>query len=375
MTSCFRGRTGKLAKLLEERGACSIIVTSPGNTFYFTGFRDGILVYSRDGAILLVPALEYLRARETVEAEGLDVEVVAYKPYGLPDELVLDARGGARVISGSVEDALRQFIPKDCRKLLYDRLDSSMYVKLSKDYSLTDVGRDISLIRAVKEPCEIERIEEAVRIAEQALNKALSSLEPGVSETEIAGVIESEMRSLGAEDHAFPPIVAFGANTVYPHAQPSPRRRLEDGQPVLIDLGAVYKGYHSDMTRTIDYGGVGDEFTSTLRAVLEAVDAAIEAVKPGARIGDVDLAARRVLEKNGLHKYFIHSLGHGVGVEIHEYPRVSMDNNDKLLEGMVITVEPGVYIPDKFGIRVEEMVLVTSRGARLLTSFPREIWL
>jgi Xaa-Pro dipeptidase len=375
--SCFRGRIEKLSKLLEEKNACTAIVNSPGNVFYFTGFRGGVLVLSKaaGNATLLVPALEYLRAKETIESEGLDIDVITYKPYGLPDDLQLDIHGRAKIVKGSLEEALKQLIPKECKRLLYDKLDSSFYTKLAKDYELIDAGRDLALLRAVKEACEIERIEEAARIAEQALNKALSSLEPGVTEAEIAGIIESEMRSLGAEDHAFPTIVAFGLNTVYPHAQPSPRRRLEDGQPVLIDLGALYKGYCSDMTRTIDYGGVGDEFTSALKAVIDAVEAAIDIIKPGVRIGDIDSAARKVLERNGLAKYFIHSLGHGVGVEVHEYPRVSMDNNDKLLEGMVITVEPGVYIPGKFGIRVEELVLVTSKGARLLTRFPRELWL
>lgn len=376
MTSCFRGRIRKVAELVSKSGACSAVITSPANVYYYTGFRGGALVYNakRDRFVLLVPALEYLRAFHIVQEEDVDVDVVVFKPYGLPSDLQLGEGEKPEVIEGGLADAIAKLVPEDC-KALHDGLSLQLYTKLSQKLKLEDAGKEFDLVRAVKDPCEIERIEEATRIAEHALNKALASLEPGVSEAEIAGIIEAEMRGRGAEDHAFPPIVAFGVNTVYPHAVPSAYRRLEDGQPVLIDLGARFKGYCSDMTRTIDYGGVGDEFTSALRAVIEAVEAALDKVSPGTRIGDVDLAARKTLERNGLAKYFIHSLGHGVGVEVHEYPRVSMDNNDELKEGMVITIEPGVYIPGKFGVRVEELVLVTSRGARLLTRFPRELWL
>ncbi|ABM80317.1 M24 family metallopeptidase [Hyperthermus butylicus] len=372
----YRSRLRKLEGLAEEKNVCGALIVSASNVFYFTGFKGGFLLYSRNvGFRLLVPALEYLRAYDTVRENALDdlVTVVAYKPYGLPGELKLDIEG-EEIVEGKAIDAIAKFVGKGC--ILLTDADSKQFISEleAKELKLQDASKDIALMRALKEPWEIERMTEAARIAEAALNEALANLEPGVTELEIAAIIEREIRVRGAEDHSFPPIVAFGKNTVYPHAIPSARRRLEDGQPVLIDLGAVYKGYCSDMTRTVDFGGVGDEFTAALRTVIDAVEAAIDAIEPGKKIGEVDAAARRILEKHGYAKYFIHSLGHGVGIDVHEYPRVSSDNNDELKPGMVITIEPGVYIPGKFGVRVEEMVLVTERGPRLLTRFPRELW-
>ncbi|KSW11339.1 hypothetical protein CF15_00250 [Pyrodictium occultum] len=368
----------KLASLVEEKGGCGAVVSSEANVFYFTGFRGpGHLVYDRDSGsyTLLVPALEYLRAKHALEEEGLlgRIELAAFAPYGLPGGLELDSQGDYKLVYGRLGDIIVSMLPKGCR-LLVDTDSLALYKRLASTYNVEEAGDVIADMRAVKEPWEIERMEEAAAIAEAALNTALYSIDAGVSEADIAAMIEYEMRRRGASDHSFPPIVAFGENTVYPHAEPSPRRVMGyEPQPVLIDLGAVYKGYCSDMTRTA-MEGAREEFRRVAEAVHEATYTAIDAIEPGVTSHEVYEAARRVLASHGLDKYFIHSLGHGVGIEIHEKPRVSYKSETKLREGMVVTVEPGVYIPGKFGVRIEEMVLVTQRGARLLTRYPSVLW-
>ena len=367
----------KLRNIMEEEKGCGIVVSTEASLFYFTGFKGlGYLVYRADddSFTLLVPTLEYLRARKTIAEEALEsyIDVVAFTPYGLPNGLVLDS-AEFKLMTGKASEIISSMLPRGCRLLL--ETDSvTLLKKLKKAFTVEDISDNIADVRAIKEPWEIERIEAAVEIAEAALNAAISSLDFGVSEAEIAAIIEYEMRRRGALDHAFPTIVAFGENTVYPHAEPSSRRILNyRPQPVLIDLGAVYKGYCSDMTRTI-MDDADTEFRAVAEAVHEAVYTAVDVIRPGVTAHEVYEAARRVLASKGFGKYFIHSLGHGVGIEVHEKPRISYKDNTELQEGMVITIEPGVYIPGKYGVRIEELVLVTRSGARLLTKFPSTLW-
>lgn len=368
----------KLRSLAEQRDACGVVVSTEASVFYFTGFRGpGYLVYSiaDDSFTLLVPALEFLRAKKALAEETLDgyLDVIAFTPYGLPGGLALDATDDYKLVTGRASDIISSMFQDGC-KLLVETDSITLVKKLEKTFTVEDVSGAVEDMRATKEPWEVERIEVATEIAEAALNTAISSLEAGISEAEIAAIIEYEMRRRGAIDHAFPTIVAFGENTVYPHAEPSPRRILGyKPQPVLIDLGAVYKGYCSDITRTL-MDGATTEFRKVAEAVHEAVYTAIDAIRPGVSAHEVYEAARRVLASNGLDKYFIHSLGHGVGIEVHEKPRISYKSDVELREGMVVTVEPGVYIPGKFGVRIEELVLVTRRGARVLSRFPSLLW-
>ena len=198
--------------LVEEKNACGALISSASNVFYFTGFKGGFLLYSKDvGFKLLVPALEYLRAYDAIRENTVDdlVNVIAYKPYGLPSELRLGV-SGEEVIEGKAVDAIAKLAGKNCT-LLTDTDSKQLASELeARELKLQDISKDIALMRALKEPWEIERIVEATRIAEAALNEALANLEPGVTELEIAAVIEREMRVRGAEDHSFPPIEAIG---------------------------------------------------------------------------------------------------------------------------------------------------------------------
>ena len=374
----YASRLSRLAGIAEEEGACAYIVAGDSSIFYYTGYHGaGLLAVSPGGgAWLLVPVLEYLSALHQLEDLGLanDLEVVVYTPYGLPEKLVTEESGVKVVRAGAVE-AVAEL--SGCRGKVFLASDSkSLWDRSTKVFQeVLDGNKHVYEMRMVKEPWELERMATAARIAEAALERALGELREGVSENEVAGLLYYEMRRRGAEDYSFPPIVAFGVNSVYPHARPASHRLLRRDMPVLIDLGAKYDGYSSDMTRTLYYGSsTPPEFRHIAEAVREAMEAGIEAVREGVKASEVDAAARRVLEDYKVAKYFIHSLGHGIGVDVHEPPRVTFSSNTVLREGMVITIEPGVYIPGKFGVRIEEMVLVTKRRGVRLTRFPTQLW-
>jgi Xaa-Pro aminopeptidase len=230
----------------------------------------------------------------------------------------------------------------------------------------------VEALRARKEPQEIEQMRKAGVLAGEVLAAALKLLKPGVRELEIAAEIEYQMRQRGASGRAFETIVAFGERSAYPHARPT-AKRLRKNELVVLDLGAILGHYCSDITRTVFVGKAPARVRRWYRAVQEAQSAAIAAVKAGVRCGDVDAAARQILTGHGLDRYFIHSTGHGLGLEVHEDPRVARGQKQILVPGNVITIEPGVYIPGVGGIRIEDDVAVHADRTEVLTRVPRDL--
>jgi Xaa-Pro aminopeptidase len=224
----------------------------------------------------------------------------------------------------------------------------------------------VSALRMAKDAKEIALLQKAAHLGCRLFEEILPRMEPGTTEIAVAAQLEFLARGLGAEGMSFETIIAAGARSALPHGRASLAKLPRKGF-VTLDFGVILNGYCSDMTRTVHLGGASREERRAYDAVLEAQEAAVQAVRPGATCGDVDEAARRVLRRAGLAKWFTHSTGHGVGLEIHEQPRVAAGQETRLEPGMVITIEPGVYLPGKFGIRIEDMVAVTERGARVLT--------
>jgi Xaa-Pro aminopeptidase len=224
----------------------------------------------------------------------------------------------------------------------------------------------LSALRMVKDSGELRQMEEAAALGCSLFEAMLPRIEAGVTEIAVAGELEFLARGLGAEGMSFETIVASGTRSSMPHGRATQARLPRRGF-VTLDFGVILNGYCSDMTRTVHVGRASDEERSAYEAVLEAQEAAVAAVRPGITCGDVDEAARSVLRRAGLAKYFTHSTGHGVGLEIHEQPRIAAGQETQLEPGMVITIEPGVYLPGKFGIRIEDMVAVTANGGRVLT--------
>lgn len=237
---------------------------------------------------------------------------------------------------------------------------------------LVPVAGVIERIRMVKSPAEIATIKTAVELNSAALKQALRGFHSGMTEIDLAAEIEYRMRRLGADGPSFDTIVASGVRSAMPHAHPS-TTPIDGNQLLLIDMGATVAGYTSDMTRTMAVGGLVPKAKRLYKAVLESQLAAIDAVKSGVRSSSVDGAARNVLKKHGLDRFFVHSTGHGLGLEIHEMPRIGRKDPTVLDIGMAITIEPGVYVEEFGGVRIEDTVVVTEKGCQILTPTPKDL--
>jgi Xaa-Pro aminopeptidase len=229
----------------------------------------------------------------------------------------------------------------------------------------------VERLRIIKDADELTCIREAVKLGATLFDRAVEVLREGVTEVEVAAEMELVARRAGAEGMSFPTIIASGPRSALPHGRAS-THPIPSGGFVVCDFGVILAGYCSDQTRTVWVGHVSGEARRVYDAVREAQQAATDIVRPGITAGEVDAAARKVLRKAGLADYFTHSTGHGVGLEIHEAPRIAIGQTDLLEPGMVITIEPGVYFPGKWGVRIEDMVVVTSTGCNVLTPTPKD---
>ncbi|HEC35887.1 MAG TPA: peptidase M24 family protein [Anaerolineae bacterium] len=230
----------------------------------------------------------------------------------------------------------------------------------------------MALLRMRKDAGELARMRRAVAVAEAALRAALSQLQAGMTEREVAGLLMVEILRAGGEGVPFQPIIVAGPNAASPHAVPSDRP-IRPGETVVIDCGATVEGYASDITRTVAIGRLPEEMIQVYEVVREANAAGLARAGPGVAAQEVDRAARAVIEAGGYGAYFIHRTGHGLGLEGHEPPYIVEGNQEPLQAGMTFTVEPGIYLPGRGGVRIEDDVVVTSEGAESLTTFPREL--
>jgi Xaa-Pro dipeptidase len=354
---------GKLEEIAEKAGVDALVIGYEWNVFYFARLpRPGgsyILYVKGEVPKLLVPALDFWRASDTVK----EYEVIPYAKYALPEF-------EAKLLTTPLPQYIKEHLMKSgVKKVGLDLgLLTQLTNKLSKelaDLEVVDIANEILNLRAIKEEEELVLMKEAVNITEEALKKALPEIREGMKEYEVVALLEGHVRFLGSDGYAFETIVASGPNASYPHAVPTPRT-LTEGDTVVIDLGARYGGYCADMTRTLIVGRVHHEIKKVIEAVNEALWAATDAVAPGVKGSEVDSVARNVLKKYGLSKYFIHSTGHGVGVEVHEKPRLAQKADEELKPGMAVTIEPGVYVPKKFGVRIENIVVVTKSGREVM---------
>lgn len=346
-------RLGRLrASFLE---ADALLVVGAKNIRYLTGFTggDGALMVGSDWMTLLVDGRYVTQAR----AEAAGVEIFEFRTR--VEGVAAVARGGG---VGSV-DFESSFLCVD----EYLRLKEAL-----PEANLRPLPRSFELLRAVKDDGEIDRIREAARIAGESLAAVLAMVRPGVREAEIALELEYRMRRNGAEKVSFETIVAAGPDSALPHARAG-RREIGDGDFVMIDYGAVFDGYHSDETCTVAVGHTTERQRDAYGLVLEAQRRAIRGVRAGVSCGEIDRIARACLAEAGMADRFSHGTGHGVGLDVHEAPRLASGREEILQAGMVVTVEPGLYLPDVWGIRIEDTVLVTEDGCEILTRTPKEL--
>jgi Xaa-Pro aminopeptidase len=357
MSLPFTNRRKALGQSISSAKLDALVVTHPTNWYYLSGFtgESGLLIAGKGSATLISDGRFTTQARG--EASGVDY--VEQK--------------------GSLLDTAGKFLrKKGTRRVGFD--PSQLSVSQLRHLKKASGARTqwipargmVEAIRIHKEPPELARMRQAAILAGDVLTHALQFLKPGVMENEVAAEIEYRMRRLGASGPAFETIVAFGERAALPHARPT-AKRLRKNELVVLDLGAILAHYCSDITRTVYIGRAPARVKMWYKAVLEAQGAAIAAIRAGATCGDVDAAARTVLTSCKLERYFTHSTGHGLGLEVHEDPRLARGQKTRLESGFVVTIEPGIYMAGVGGIRIEDDVAVHSTNTEVLTRIPRDL--
>ena len=353
----IRQRLRRLRAVLRRRKLDGLVATNVHNVRYLSGFsgEDSALLVGLKGCVLVTDS----RYTETAEKELGPCGIAVHQRK-----------------KSLVEALAAQVRRRRLRRVGFEAADMSvdLHGRLCEEVKRAELRPTVGLVRElrqIKDASEIRRIREAVRVAEEGLRATLGRVRPGVTEKDVATELDHQMRRLGAEESAFPLIVAAGERASLPHARPT-GRKLAGGEAVLIDWGARLEFYNSDLTRVFFLGTIPRGWQSRYDAVLRAQEAALQAVRPGVVARTVDGAARRALKRRRLANRFGHGLGHGVGLEIHENPGLNNQSETELKPGMVFTVEPGIYFPDWGGIRIEDMVLITSCGKEVLTRFEKQ---
>ncbi len=349
----------ELQNLLKEQqnGTCALII-APENRKYFTGFEssDGFLIVSVDRAVFITDG-RYIEAAEK-QISNCEVRLLG-KTYP------------------QIAEILKEM---NCNRLLVEstRMTVSTYNSLKGVLKKIPVSTDTTLdalintLRSIKTETEVENIIKAQRIAEKAFEHILKFIKVGVTEKEIALELDFYMLRNGGEGLSFETIAVSGKNSSMPHGVPS-NKKIEYGDFITMDFGTIINGYHSDMTRTVAVGFATDEMKNVYDAVLRAQQNCLDNLKVGVSCKDGDEFARSVIRDSGYGQYFTHSTGHGVGVEIHEFPNLSPASDSILQVGNIVTVEPGIYIPEKFGVRIEDMALITVDSCVNLTEAKKDL--
>ncbi len=356
MATAQTQRLQEVQKLIRKQALGALLVTSPADWYYLTGFtgESGVLIVDRNGAALVTDGRFTTQAAE--ELRG--VSIVEQKD------------GLYRTCGERLKKANRKKVGFEPSQLTVGQFQS-LKKAAGASIRLENAGGVTQALRARKDAGELAQMRKAAVLASDVVESAIKLLRPGVREIEIAAEIDYRMRKGGASGAAFESIVAFGERAALPHARPT-AKRLKKNELVVLDLGAILGKYCSDITRTVYVGRAPARIRLWYQAVREAQAAAIAAMGPGRTCGEVDAAARGVLAAHGLDRYFVHSTGHGLGLEVHEDPRLAKGQKTQLASGNVVTVEPGVYLAGIGGIRIEDDVAVHERRSEILTRASRD---
>lgn len=355
-------RINQLHAYMERTQLDAILITLPRHVYYLTNFLSepherfmGLVLVRGEEPVLIVPALDRDAAAEASGMQKILTHTDTQNAY----------------------DVLNQALPVSLNRMglekshfTLSRFEAMQQVVHASEF--VDVDEPLKQMRLVKSPDEVVRMKRAIQVVEEVLRAGLEKVQVGVKEIELVAEIEYQMKKLGAQSPAFATMVLTGENSALPHGHPGDRQ-VQAGELLLFDLGVYLDGYASDITRTFAVGEVSDKLKDIYDTVLAGNLAAIEAVRPGATLASIDRAAREVIASRGYGDYFIHRLGHGLGIDVHEYPSVHGENQDLLQTGMVFTIEPGVYVSGLAGVRIEDDVIVTKNGVEVLTTFPKEL--
>ena len=355
------GRLPRLRERLGEAGCDALLVTNLANVRYLTGFTGSaaLLLVLPDALVLATDGRYQFQSAEQLAAAGVDARIE-----------IANAAGQRQALSASARSLARLGLEAASVTWARQRAFAAEWFPDAELVPTEDVVEDL---RRVKDDGEVARMAAAAAVADQALAAVRHLLAEGTSESDFALALDSEIRRLGASGNSFETIVASGPNGAKPHARPTDRI-VGEGELVVLDFGAVVDGYCSDMTRTLCVGPPRSAVLERMVEVVAASQAAgVAAVRAGRKAVDVDATCREVIAAAGWADAFLHSTGHGVGLDIHEAPSVSAVSGDTLAAGYVVTVEPGVYLPEHGGVRIEDTVVVTEDGCRTLTLAPKDL--
>ncbi|WP_174613778.1 M24 family metallopeptidase [Virgibacillus ihumii] len=345
----------KLRKAFRENDLDAILITSPYNRRYITNFTGtaGVAIVSKDEA-RFVTDFRYI---EQANEQAADFKIVEHK----------------QPIHQAINEQLKELgVHKVGFEKEHVTFATYELYKESMDVKLVPVSGLIEELRLIKTAEELEVLKQAAKIAEDAFTHIQGYIKPGVKEIDISNELEFHMRNLGAESSSFDTIVASGYRGALPHGVASDKK-IQSGELVTLDFGAYYNGYCSDITRTVAVGELSDELTTIYNIVQKAQKIGVEGLKPGITGIEADALTRNYIIEKGYGDYFGHSTGHGVGLEVHEGPGLSFRSEKKLAPGMVVTVEPGIYVPDVGGCRIEDDIVITEKGYERLTLAPKEL--
>ncbi len=362
MHSEFHNRLKRLRERIDEAGANAAVVTHLPNVYYLTGFTGsaGALFVEPDRATLFTDGRYSVQARAELKGSRTRAEI-SRGPALAALGVHIAARKGRGAFRVGYEP---NQVTVAAQRALLRAAGPKVRWQAENGW--------VEALRAVKSESELVQMRRAARLISEVFEQTVEKIRPGITELELAAEVDYCMRRLGAEGPSFETIIASGVRAALPHARPT-SKRLRRNEFVVLDLGAILGHYCSDMTRTVHVGKAPKRFKMWYRAVLEAQAAAIHALGAGVEAGAPDLAARRVLDSYGLGKYFVHSTGHGLGIEVHEEPRLAAGQKRLLEAGMVVTIEPGVYLERIGGIRIEDDVAIHKGRAEILTTAPKEL--
>lgn len=353
-------RLNRFFDKIEQLGVDTAIIynveySSRPSTYYLSGFTGSfsVLVLNRNKQFIITDSRYFEQAKQQTK-----FQLIEYRNGDLFD---------------SIRAVVEEFKPKTIG-LEFQRISHNVFLKINEKIKADFLPLDsvIESMRTVKEPEEIENIKKAISISEKAFLKTIEFIREGVTEREVAAEFEYNMKKFGADGIAFETIVISGPRTSLPHGRPS-GKKINRGEPITFDFGAVVNGYCADITRTVFFGKPDDEFKKIYDTVYEAQTMALNGGSANMKGKDVDALARTHILQKGYGQYFGHGLGHGIGLEVHESPRVNSSNGELLPESAVVTIEPGIYVEGKYGVRIEEDVLVKKDFFERLTTLPREM--
>jgi len=355
----------QLQNYLQEQSIDAAFITNPDNVFYVSGFKSnpherllGVMVFQQAEPFLICPQMEIPDAKSA----GWSGEIVGHVDTENAMEVLHRTASGRGVVLGKLA------IEKS--HMTVDRYDA--LIDLFGNLEFVQLDDKINALRVVKDEAELQILREAAALADYAIEVGTKAIKEGVTEIEIMTEIELALKKRGVTHMSFDTTVLSGPKAASPHGKTGDRK-IQKGDLVLFDLGVVHKGYCSDITRTVAFGEPNEEQKAVYDVVLQAELAAVNAVKPGITAAELDQTARRVIEDAGYGEFFTHRLGHGLGISVHEFPSLHGSNSMEMETGMVFTIEPGVYVPGKVGVRIEDDVAVTADGVEVLTKFPKEL--